>query len=143
MKNLSKRTWGKVLATGAILGASMSMITGCQSAADKSSNEASIKAENFEIEREITGTDTRNGEVLFHYVGRCSLESDESALKGFLQIMCKQGPDDYRKHYERMSQDVHISSTQLGPIDLSEYHTTYKFKPQQLVPNLELDLGNN
>ena len=117
-------------------------LVGCESAADKSSKEASIKAENFEIEREITGTNTRSGEVLFHYVGRCSLESAASALDGFLEIMCKQGPDEYRKHYERMSQDVHISSTQLGPVDLSEYHTTYKFKPAQLVPNLELDLGN-
>jgi hypothetical protein len=130
----------------AIIGLSMIglfSLTGCESAADRTSRESSIKAENFEVEREITGTNTRTSEVLFHYVGRCSLESADSALDGFLEIMCKQGPDEYRKHYERMSQDVHISSTQLGPIDVSEYHTTYKFKPQQLVPNLELDLGND
>lgn len=136
-----KKIWKIVTVVLTVLAALF--LVGCQSAADKSSQDASVKAENFEIEREITGTNLRTGEVLFQYVGRCSLESDNSALGGFLEIMCKQGPDDYRKHFERLTQETHVSSQQLGPINLSEYHTTYKFKPQQLVPNLELDLGNN
>lgn len=143
MKNIWKRRLTKIIAILFVFIAGLGLAA-CQSAADRSAEEVSIKAENYEVQREIIGTNTRSGEVLFHYVGRCSLESGvgESALKGYLQIMCKHGPDDFRKHYERESVDLHISSAQLDPIDVSEYHTTYKFKPAQLVPNIELDLGS-
>jgi hypothetical protein len=100
-----------------------------------------IKAENFEVQREIIGVNTRSGEYLFHYTGRCSLESGNghSALNGYLQIMCKHGPDDYRKHFERESHDLHISTAQLEPIDVSLYHTDIRIKPQQVIPQITVE----
>ena len=121
----------------------MVVLTGCASEADKSSQNMGVKAEAFEVQREIIGTNTRSGEFLFYYSGRCSLESGsgESALRGYLQIMCKHGPDDYRKHFERESHDLHISSFQLEGIDVSVYHTDIRIKPQQVIPQITVETG--
>lgn len=131
------------IAAGVMSLASFAVLTGCASDADRSSENMSVKAEAFEVQREIIGTNTRSGEFLFHYVGRCSLESGngESSLPGYLEIMCKHGEGDYRKHFERESTDIHISSSQLEPIDVSEYHTSIKVKPQNLIPSIELEVN--
>lgn len=130
-----------VLLTAGLLG--VTVLTGCTSEADKSAENMGVKAENFEVQREIIGTNTRTGEYLFHYTGRCSLESGsgQSALKGYLQIMCKHGPDDYRKHFEFESTDLHISTAQLGPIDVSVYHTDIRIKPEQVIPQITVETG--
>lgn len=116
-------------------------LTGCTSDADKASENMSTKAEQFEVQREIIGINTRSGEYLFHYVGRCSLESAASSLAGYLQIMCKHGADDYRKHYERESADTAIHIAQLEPIDVSVYHTEIVVKPENIVPEFNLQTG--
>lgn len=138
MKN--KKTFAAVVAAG-VLG--LTALTGCTSDADKSAENLGHKAEAFEVQREIIGTNTRTGEFLFHYTGRCSLESGsaDSALRGYLQIMCKHGPDDYRKHFEKESHDLHISSAQLGPIDVSVYHTDIRIKPEQVIPQITVETG--
>lgn len=129
-----------VIATGALIG---TMATACTTDADKSSENLGVKAENFEVQREIIGVNTRSGEYLFHYTGRCSLESGngDSAMKGYLQIMCKHGPNDYRKHFEKEATDTHISTAQLEPIDVSVYHTDIRIKPQQVIPQITVETG--
>lgn len=121
----------------------MTALTGCVSEADKSAENMGVKAEAFEVQREIIGTNTRTGEFLFSYNGRCSLESGsgDSALRGYLQIMCKHGPNDYRKHYERESHDLHISTAQLEDIDVSVYHTDIRVKPEQVIPQITVETG--
>lgn len=133
----------KAVAAVASLAGAAALLTGCTSDADRSSENLSKQAEQFEVQREIIGTNTRTGEHLFHYVGRCSVESGsgDSSMPGYMQIMCKHGPDDYRKHYERESVDLHIHTTQLGPIDVSVYHTKIILKPENLIPEFELQTG--
>lgn len=136
----SRKSLAAIVAAGAV---SLAVLTGCVSDADKSAENLGVKAENFEVQREIIGVNTRSGEYLFHYTGRCSLESGSgsSALNGYLQIMCKHGPDDYRKHFEKESHDLHISTAQLGPIDVSLYHTDIRIKPEQVIPQITVETG--
>lgn len=121
----------------------LTVLTGCTSEADKSAENMGVKAENFEVQREIIGINTRSGEYLFHYTGRCSLESGsgDSAMRGYLQIMCKHADNDYRRHYEKESTDLHISTAQLGGIDVSVYHTDIRIKPQQVIPQITVETG--
>lgn len=139
-----KRKKLKSVAGAGVLGlAAIGLLAGCVSDADRSSENVSKKAEQFEVQREIIGINTRSGEYLFHYVGRCSVESGsgESSMKGYMEIMCKHGPDDYRKHYELEATDVHIHTTQLEPIDVSVYHTKIIIKPQNLIPEFSIEGG--
>ena len=137
-----KRKYG-IAATVAGVLAIPALLTGCQSDADKAGYNMSQEAEQFNVQREIIGTNTRSGEFLFHYVGRCSLESGtgDSSMPGYLQIMCKHGENDYRKHYEKEATDLHIHTTQLEPIDVSVYHTKILVKPENLIPEFDLETG--
>lgn len=116
-------------------------MVGCSSPtrsdADVSSENLSIKAENFEIQREIRGVNTRTGDYLFQVQGRCSI--DREPLDYI--VTCKHGPNDYRKHFFSRSNDTSIVTAQLAGVDVSVYHTLIILKPENLVPEIELSVG--
>ena len=126
-----KRLIVALVATLALLG-----LAGCSSAADTASYNTSVAAENFEVERLIVGLNTVTGETLFSVQGRCSIERD-----GDLVVTCKEGPDEYKKHYIGLSPGVSFISTQLAPIDVSVYHTRIILRPETIVPNFDLSVG--
>lgn len=109
-------------------------LTGCESAAKTASRNVSEEADNFGVQRKITGLNTRTGEFAFYAEGRCSVEREG----GDLVIICKHGGDDYRKHILMEANDVFVSVTQQGGINVSEYHTKVILKPQGLIPDLDL-----
>lgn len=116
-------------------------LTGCTSDADKASTNLSKAAEQFEIQRKVVGINGITDKVLFEVEGRCSLETEESKLVGALEITCKHGPDDYRKHFVGISDNVTYISTQLKGFDASVYRTRIILKPQNLVPDFDLVTG--
>lgn len=116
--------------------ASTLLATGCVSAADKTSHNLSVAADNFEVQRMIVGINGITDEVLFSVEGRCSISRD-----GDLVVTCKHGPDDYRKHYVGLSDNVTFISTQLEPVDVSEYHTRIILRPQNILPDFDLSIG--
>jgi hypothetical protein len=59
-----------------------------------------------------------------------------------LEVVCKHGKDDYRKHVIGLSDNLFFISTQLKGIDVSEYRTKIILKPQNLVPDLDLVTGS-
>lgn len=112
------------------------MLAGCTSAADVASQNTSTAAENFEVERLIVGLNVVTGEALFSVQGRCSIERD-----GDLVVVCKEGPNEYKKHFIGLGPGVTFVSTQLNPIDVSVYNTRIILKPQNIVPNFDLSVG--
>jgi hypothetical protein len=50
-------------------------------------------------------------------------------------------PDDFRKHYVGVSDNMFFISTQLKGIKVSEYRTKIILKPQNIVPDLDLVTG--
>lgn len=116
-------------------------LAGCGSKADVASKNLSKAAENFEVQRRIVGINDRSGEYVFDVEGRCSLETANSKLAGYLEVTCKHGKDDFRKHYVGTSRNTIVIQTQLEGIDVSEYRTRIIIKPENLVPNLDLVTG--
>lgn len=116
-------------------------IGGCKSDADKTSENLSKAAENFEVRRNIVGINGITDKVLFEIEGRCSLEYGES-MKNTLDVICKNGPDSYEKHYVGMSDNVTFVSTQLEGYDADEYRTRIILKPQNLIPDFDLQTGD-
>lgn len=116
------------------------LATGC-SAADTAAHNTSVKAENFEVQREIVVINTRSDETLAHVQGRCSIESGSGAsdMPGWLQIQCKHGEGDYRKHFIRDTPDAWASSMQLGSIDVNQYNTTWLIRPETVIPEIEVE----
>lgn len=129
-----KRTT-KLAAVGAAL--TIGLLTtaaGCgEPAAKMASQNLSTAADNFEVQRKIVGVNTRTDKYLFYVEGRCSIERS-----GDLIVTCKQGDNDYRKHYIGQATDVAWVSTQMDGIAVSEYRTRVVINPEGIIPDLEL-----
>lgn len=110
---------------------------GCTSDADKASENLSTAADQFEVQRRIVGVNGLTDEFAFEVEGRCSI-TDEARR---LIVICKHGPDEYRKHYVGLSDNTFYVAEQLESIDVSVYHTRIIIKPQNIVPGLDLEAG--
>lgn len=132
---MNRKTLGVIGAAFAVTLA----LTGCEDAADVASRNTSTAADNFEVQRKIVGVNGITDAYAFEVEGRCSI-NDQG---GQLEVMCKHGDDDFRKHFIGKSDNLFYVVTQLEPIKVSEYHTRIILKPQQLVPNLDLQTSAN
>lgn len=127
-----------VVAIAAVV--AIGVMTGCSSNADRASENLSKEAEQFKVQRKIVGINGITDKVLFEVEGRCSLENGAS-MDGVLDVICKHGPNDFRKHYIGLSDNVTFISTQVKGIKVSEYRTKIILKPQNLIPDVDLVTG--
>lgn len=111
-------------------------LSACTTDAQRASENASVAADNFEVNRLIVGINGITDQVLFSVEGACSITRD-----GDLVVICKEGPTEYKKHYLGLSQNVTFVSTQLEPVTASAFHTRIILKPQNIVPNFDLSTG--
>lgn len=129
----------KPAAAGAVLSALI--LAGCSSAADVAADNLSTAAENFEINRRIVFINGITDKYLLTIEGRCSVETGDSALSGSLEVTCKTGPSEYKKHFLGLSDNVSFIVEQIEGADVSIYTYRVIFRPDQIVPDLELDTG--
>ena len=124
----------KTLLAVVIAGAAL---TGCTSDADKTSENLSKAAEQFEVQRRIVGINGITDKVLFEVEGRCSIETPG----GRLEVVCKHGPKDYRKHFVGLSDNVTYIAVQMQGVDANAYRTRIILKPENIVPDFDLVTG--
>lgn len=134
IRSITRRRAGLAVALAALA----ALIAGCTSDADVASRNLSTAADNFEVERLIVGINGITDEVLFSVQGRCSITRD-----GDLVITCKEGPDQYKKHYVGLSDNVTFVSTQLDPVDVDVYRTRFILKPTEFLPDFDLSVGKS
>lgn len=122
----------------ALVGALMSVlfIAGCSSDADVASENLSKAADNFEIQRRIVFYNGITGEYMLEIEGRCSLGNHDSA--GELSVTCKVGDNEFKKHFLGLSDNVTYFVEQLKGANVSEYHYRVVFKPEEIVPDIDL-----
>jgi len=118
-------------------------LAGCSSDADVASRNLSTAAEQFEIERRIVFFNGITDTYLLEIIGRCSVETTESALGGSLEVTCKDAPDQYKKHFLGLSDNVSYFLQQLDPVDVSEYNYRVVFKPEVILPDIDLDIRSS
>lgn len=126
----------KLFAVGAVLVAALAL-TGCVSDADKADENIKAAAEQFEVQRKIVGINGISGDVVFYAEGRCSFENSGRRF----DVTCRYGPDEYRKHVFILGDQDSVSVTQEESIDVSVYHTRVILKPQNLLPEFDLEVG--
>lgn len=131
----------KRLALGLAVAAAAVGLAAC-SDADVASDNLSKEAEQFRVVRRIVGINGITDKVLFEVTGRCSLEMGDS-MAGVLDVICKEPDGTYVKHYVGMSDNVTFVSTQLEGVDVSTVHTKFIFKPESIVPDVDLVTGEN
>lgn len=132
MKN---KTINIVMIIGLIIGI-ITGLSGCTDAEVASSNLVQA-SDNFEISRRIVFFNGITDQYLLEVEGRCAIFSDR-IQNSELEVICKTGDEEYKKHYFGLSDNTAYFVEQLEPVEASAYHYRVTFKPQVIVPDIDL-----
>jgi|TARA_B110000914_G_scaffold42317_1_gene35643 hypothetical protein len=124
-----------------LMGLVMVLVAGCTSQADVVSRNLSTAAEEFEISRRIVMFNGITDNYLLSIEGRCSIEVD--ALDNQLEVTCKVGPKAFEKHFLGLSDNVSYLVEQLQPVAANEFRTRVVFRPQTILPDIDLKTSSN
>lgn len=139
MKPTSLSRGRKAVAIAGIALSSVGILSACASDADVASQNLSTAAEQFEIQRRVVFFNGITDKYLLEIYGRCSVETADSALGGSLEVTCKTGPTEYKKHYLGLSDNVSYFVEQVEGTDVSVYNYRVVFKPDVIVPDIEMN----
>jgi hypothetical protein len=123
----------KPLAALAIVAGAVTL-TACSDDADVVSENLSKSADNFEIQRRVVFFNGITDKYLLEIQGLCSIKDDG----GQLEVTCKVGDDSYKKHFLGLSDNVSYFTEQLEGANVSEYYYRVTFKPQEIVPDIDV-----
>lgn len=127
----------KILLAGAL--ALSTLLVGCNDA-DIASQNLSTAADNFQIQRRVVFYNGITGEYILSLEGLCALGNYDSA--GQLSVTCKTGPGEYKKHFLGLSDNVTYFAEQIDGAMVSAYHYKVIFKPQTIIPDVDLKVGS-
>lgn len=117
------------------LGAGALLLAGCSSDADVASSNLSKSAEQFEINRRIVFFNGITDKYLLTIEGRCSIEVDDA--DGQLEVTCKVGENNYKKHFLGLSDNVSYFVEQTTPATVGVYQYRVIFRPTQIIPDVD------
>ena len=112
-------------------------ILACDNDAQVASRNVSKAADNFEVQRRVVFMNGITDNYMLEIIGRCSIEDQVTQL----EVICKTGEGAFRKHFLGLSDNVTYFAEQLSDINVSEYHYRVTFKPQVIIPDIDLRVG--
>lgn len=110
------------------------LVVGCNTDAQIASRNLAKAAEMFEIQRRIVFINVMADTYILLVEGLCSIEDRGTKVA----ITCKTGPDEYKKHQMGRTETVTYFSEQLNSSKVSAYHYRIIFKPQSIIPDIDL-----
>ena len=116
--------------------AMLTAASSCDPAADVASRNLSAAADNFEVPRRISVVNGITDKISMVMEGYCSLGNMDS--NGRMSVTCKTGPNQYIKNFLDKSDNVYVLTEQLGSVNASEFHYRTVFRPQALIPDIDL-----
>lgn len=114
--------------------------TACTRDSERASENLSKEADSFKIERRIVFFNGITDKYLLEIQGLCSIAPDDAGKK--LDVTCKIGEDQYKKHFLGLSDNVSYFVEQVESADVSVYHYKVIFKPENIIPDIDLQTGN-
>lgn len=114
-------------------------LTACDSEAETTSYNLSQAADNFEVNRRITFVNGITDKYLLTIEGLCSIkDSKEDNSKGQLEVTCKVGDGQYKRHTLGLSDNVTYVVEQLDASAVDAYHYRIVYRPETLIPDIDL-----
>ena len=113
---------------------------GCTTDAQMASHNLSKAADQFEITRRVVFYNGITGEYMLSVEGLCSIKADTTDNQ--LELTCKTGPSEYKKHYLGLSDNVTYFAEQMDAAPVSAYHYKVIFKPQSILPDIDFKAGS-
>ena len=128
----------KKLLAVSVLGSAI-LLSGCQRDAQVASSNLSKAADMFEVNRRVVFYNGITGEYMLTIEGLCSIE--DSGHK--VQITCKTGANEFKRYQLGLSDNVTYLAEHLNPTGVSVYHHRIVFKPQSIVPEIDLNVDTD
>lgn len=107
--------------------------SGCDTDADVASRNLSTDADQFKINRRIVFVNGITDKYLMVIEGKCSIAPQDKKL----DVTCKVGDDQYKKHFLGLSDNVTYFVEQVDGANVSPTHYKVIFKPEALLPDFE------
>ena len=107
-------------------------LTACSDDAQIASQNLSKAADNFEVSRRIIFYNGITDTYMLTIEGLCSISVGDRKL----DVTCKTGPGQYKKHFLGLSDNVTFFAEQLEGKSVSAYHYRVTFKPQSILPDV-------
>ena len=126
------KTSRKIAAALAVLVAALSF-TACSTDADVASQNLSKAADQFEIDRRIVFYNGITDKYMLEITGKCAIKDEN----GQLEVTCKTGDDEFKKHFLGKSDNVTYFAEHLEGTEASTSQYRVIFKPESIVPNVD------
>lgn len=116
---------------------SVFLMSGClDTDADVASYNLSKAADMFQIDRRVVFFNGITDSYLLSIQGKCSIVDQVVQL----EVTCKTGTNDYKKHFLGLSDNVSYFVEQLESTSVSTYRYKVIFKPSIIVPDVDLSI---
>ena len=122
-----------ILAAFAIIGS----VTGCSTDANMAAHNLAKDAESFKITRRVVFINGITDTYMLSIEGLCSIEDQGNQL----EVTCKTGDSKYKKHLLGLSDNVTYFVEQLEDTSIDLYHYKVIFRPQTIIPDVDLSHG--
>ena len=111
------------------------LLTGCTDASVVSSN-ISKDADMFKVNRRIVFYNGITNEYILVVEGFCSINAD--TVDNQLELTCKVGEEEYKKHFLGLSDNVTYFAEQIEGKNVSVSNYKVILKPSVIIPNIEI-----
>lgn len=123
----------KIIVGLAVAATLLGGLTACSNDADVASKNLSKDADNFKIMRRIVFFNGITDTYLLSIEGLCSIVDQGNQL----EVTCKTGPNEVKKHFLGLSDNVSYFVEQVDGADVSTQRYKVIFKPSTIVPDIE------
>lgn len=124
----------RILSAVGIVGVALGL--GACTDAQIASQNLSKAADMFEIQRRIVFYNGITDSYMLTIEGNCSINKDREDIQ--LEVTCKTGPKDYKKHFLGISDNVTYFVEQIDAAEASIYQYRVIFKPSVIMPAVEV-----
>ena len=118
---------------------SLGACTPAQTASYNLSNDS----DNFRVMRRVVFVNGITDKYLLSIEGLCSITKDKEDAQ--LEVTCKTGDGEYKKHYLGISDNVTYFVEQMDATAVDTFHYKVQFRPEELLPDVDVQVsgGNN
>lgn len=130
----------KIFGCVAVVAAALSL-GACTTTADTASRNISYDSDNFKVMRRIVFVNGITDKYLLSIEGLCSITKDKEDSQ--LEVTCKTGDSEYRKHYLGISDNVTYFVEQMDGSHVDTFHYKVAFRPETLLPDIDLQTSGD
>lgn len=120
------------IALGVIILIAVSLLTSCDTEANRVNENITQEAENFNVYRRLVVINCIKGDVIFTMEGLMNINADRADNQ--LEIIVENAPGKYQKHFIGLSDNVAYTVEDISGSEVDRYHYEINYNPNMWLP---------